>query len=73
MDWCCMCKARGESVNHLFLHCNVARDLWNMFFSLFGIPWIMPRGVMDLLSCWNGRVGRVEARNIWKVIPHSIM
>jgi hypothetical protein len=68
-----MCKESGESVNHLFLHCLVARDLWNMFFSLFGIPWTMPQGVMDLLSCWNGRLGRSEARNIWKMITHCIM
>ena len=27
-EWCCMCKRNGESVNHLFLHCSVASDLW---------------------------------------------
>ena len=73
LDWCCMCKADGESVNHLLLHCPVARDLWNMIFSLFGISWVMPRGVVDLISCWNGCKGRQEAGKIWKVIPHCIM
>ena len=37
LDWCCLCKADGESVNHLFLHCLVARDLWNLVCSLFGV------------------------------------
>ena len=73
LDWCCMCKADGESVNHLLLHCPVARDLWNIIFSLFGISWVMPRGVVDLISCWNGCKGRQEAGKIWKVIPHCIM
>jgi hypothetical protein len=73
LDWCCMCKADGESVNHLLLHCPVARDLWNMIFSLFGISWVMPRGVVDLISCWNGCIGRHEAGKIWRVIPHCIM
>ena len=72
-DWCCMCKAGGESANHLLLHCPVAGELWNMIFSLFGVPWVMPRGVVDLLYCWNGRLGRSEAGKIWKAIPHCIM
>jgi hypothetical protein len=73
MDWCCMCKAGGESVNHLFIHCPVASDLWNMFFHLFGVLWVMPKGVVDLLSGWNGPSGRSEVGKIWKMLPHCIM
>jgi hypothetical protein len=36
-NWCCMCKRSGESVDHLLLHCFVARELWSMVFGLFGI------------------------------------
>jgi hypothetical protein len=73
LDWCCLCKADGESVNHLLLNCPVARDLWNLVCSLFGVSWVMPRGVVDLLFCWNGRLGSREAGNIWKMIPHCLM
>uniref|UniRef100_A0A2N9EIT8 Reverse transcriptase zinc-binding domain-containing protein n=1 Tax=Fagus sylvatica TaxID=28930 RepID=A0A2N9EIT8_FAGSY len=51
MDWCCMCKNNGESPSHLLLHCSVARDLWNFILSLFGLQWVMPRDVRDLLAC----------------------
>jgi hypothetical protein len=37
LDWCCMCKWDRETINHLFLHCPVARDLWDMIFCLFGL------------------------------------
>ena len=42
MDWCCMCKLGGESVNHLLLHCKFAQELWNMVFTLFGVHWVIP-------------------------------
>ena len=37
LDWCYMCKCNSESVNHLFLHCPVASELWDMVFGLFGV------------------------------------
>jgi hypothetical protein len=73
LDWCCLYKADGESVNHLLLHYPVARDLWNLVCCLFGVSWVMPRGVVDLLLCWNGSLGNREASKIWKMIPHCIM
>jgi hypothetical protein len=48
VDWCCMCKKSGESIDHL-LHCEIARELWRSIFQLFGVAWIVPRGVRELL------------------------
>ena len=72
-DWCCMCKSSGESLNHLLLHCPVAWELWSMVLILFGISWVMPRGVGDLLSCWHGPRSKSEAGKIWKMTPHCLM
>uniref|UniRef100_A0A2N9IKB6 Reverse transcriptase zinc-binding domain-containing protein n=1 Tax=Fagus sylvatica TaxID=28930 RepID=A0A2N9IKB6_FAGSY len=41
-NWCCMCKADGESIDHLLLHCVYAKELWDMVFAMFGICWVMP-------------------------------
>jgi hypothetical protein len=49
---CGMCKKEEESIDHLLLHCESAQFLWNAFFSRFGLTWVMPRGVVDLLHCW---------------------
>jgi hypothetical protein len=27
IEWCCMCKKSGESIEHLLLHCKIAGDL----------------------------------------------
>jgi hypothetical protein len=57
VEWCYMCKRSGESINHLLLHCEVARTLWSVIFSLFGVKWVMNERVLDLLACWKGQRG----------------
>lgn len=52
IDRCCMCKMNGESVDHLILHCKVARALWNAIFSRFSLSWVMHLQVVDLFACW---------------------
>jgi hypothetical protein len=42
VEWCCICKKNGESVDHLLIHCEVATQLWHYMFTLFGIEWVMP-------------------------------
>ena len=34
---------------------------------------MMPRGVVDLLSCWSDRFRKSESGAIWKAIPHCLM
>ncbi len=72
IDWCCMCKRDGESVAHLLLQCPIASDLWGLVFSMFGVDWVMPRDVMELLFCWPRFPQRVPG-NIWNIIPHCLM
>ena len=51
LDWCCMCKENGESIAHLLLHCSAAMEIWSFMFNIFGIQWVIPGGVPDLLAC----------------------
>ena len=51
---CCLCKAAGESVDHLLIHCLWAKELWDTVLSLFGVSWVMPRQVRELIDCWQG-------------------
>jgi hypothetical protein len=52
-----------ESIDHLLIHCEVARELWSSILNLFGVDWVMPRRVIDLLVSWGGQVGRGK---LWK-------
>ena len=44
-----MCKCNCETVDHLFLHCPVVLELWDMVFGLFGVYWVMPMSVVGYL------------------------
>ena len=43
---CCHC---GETVDHLFLHCEMAYRFWRFVFITFGLSWVIPRSIPDLL------------------------
>ncbi len=73
IDWCCMCKSNGESVNHLLLHCPLAQERWNLIFTLFGTSWVMPRVVEELFACWTNTMGNSESGTIWRAVPDCLM
>ena len=73
LDRCFMCKRAGESMDHLMIHCEYARELWSMIFCLFGIVWVMPRKVSGLLDCWRRKGSSHGLNTIWNAIPPCLM
>jgi len=73
VEWCVMCKKHGESIDHLLLHCDVARIVWSSFYRLFGVEWVMPSSVVDLLSAWGTLLGRGPVHCIWKQVPLCVL
>jgi hypothetical protein len=65
---CCMCKRSKETVDHLLLYCEVAFAVWYAIFSRFGLAWVMPRQVFNLLACWWS-LGRRRSTVVWKMVP----
>ena len=72
-EWCFMCKRCGESVDHLLLHNPLAFEMGSMVFCLFGICWMMPQRVLDLLDCWSCNFRRHCNIVIWRMVPHCLM
>ena len=68
-----MCECNDESVDHLWLHCPIALDLRSMILGLFGVYWVMPKSVVELLACWQGLFGCHWNGHIWIFIPHCLM
>ncbi|KAF5480926.1 hypothetical protein F2P56_001629 [Juglans regia] len=65
LDWCYMCKKYGESVDHLLLHCEMAKGMWDDIFSRVGLSWVMPCRLVDFLTSWRGLCGNSQIAAIW--------
>lgn len=39
-----------------------------MVFQMLGVEWVSPKQVVDLLACWNRRVGRNDNIIVWNAI-----
>jgi hypothetical protein len=73
MEWCCLCKKSGESIDHLLLHCEVAQALWSYILILFGVEWVMPRTVLELLKSWGAAMGSGQATEAWRLAPLCLL
>jgi hypothetical protein len=73
VDWCCMCKKGGESVDFLLLHCPLAWELWSMVLGLFGVHWVMPCQVLDFWAGWQSRYGNHCNLVVWRMVPYCVM
>ena len=53
-------------VDHLMIYCEEAYQLWCFFFRSFGVSWVLPRRVIDLLFGWRNWLGSTcLAFGIW--------
>jgi hypothetical protein len=59
-------------IDHL-LHCEVTTELWGALLQLFGVTWVMPRRVSDLLGSWRGRFENCNALKIWRLAPLCLL
>ncbi|WMV12240.1 hypothetical protein MTR67_005625 [Solanum verrucosum] len=69
---CYMCKKEAETPRHLLLHCEVASELWSMFFCLSGINWTTPLTVKDAYESWSLWKVDKAIKKIWIMMPACI-
>ena len=59
-------------MDHLLIFCPVAHSLWMYMLRLFGIDWVMPGSIVDLLLCWYHWLGKHNS-DIWNLVPGCLM
>jgi hypothetical protein len=66
--WCSMCRCEGETISHLLLHCETTYGLWTFVFRSFGISWVLPGCIPELLFGWHNWLGKNQSK-IWNLVP----
>jgi len=72
VNGCYLCQKAAESNRHLFLHCTVTAKLWNMFYSFFGLSWVMPHSIKEAYESWCCWKVDSTIKQTWKMIPAAI-
>ena len=72
VDRCIMCRHCGETVDHLLLLCDMAYQLWSFVFITFGLSWVTPRSIPELLFGWWNWLGK-HSSQIWNLVPLCIL
>lgn len=67
-----MCNCSGETVNHLLLHCVVAREVWNFVFRSLGDTWVLLGRVKEFLFGWQNWFGK-HLSEVWNMVPFCLM
>lgn len=73
VDWCYMCKKSGEAVDHLLLHCEIARTLWEDVFRRLELSWVMIATMIELLASWTNLGSIPHITTVWKMISICIL
>ncbi|RVW72651.1 putative deoxyribonuclease TATDN1 [Vitis vinifera] len=53
-NWCFLCGCEEENANHILLHCTVVKTLWEIALVIFGVQWVFPESVIEVLLSWRG-------------------
>lgn len=67
-----MFKKNGESENHLVLHYEVTRTMWDIFFVGIGLSWVMPFRLMDFVARWKDLRDNSPVAAIWRMAPRCM-
>lgn len=60
-----LCKPSYESVNDIHIHCNKNQLLWAFSLATFGMQWVSPKSVKELLMGWKVGGMDKQRRKLW--------
>jgi hypothetical protein len=55
-----------------FIENSTEKEVWNFIFRSFGISWVLPETVADLLFGWHNWLGKASSK-VWNLVPHCLM
>ena len=69
---CCFCNENVETMEHILLWCPFIWRLWANMMRWWGMLWVIPGSIQDLLQWWDGHSFKNLSKKLWSVIPVAI-
>lgn len=67
---CELCYKDMESIDHIFLHCSYAQEIWDAILKDLKVYWIHPKTMRNFMdSCTMSPYSHPFAKNMWLQIP----
>ena len=57
---------------HILLHCIVVKTVWEIVLAIFGVQWVFPESVKEVLLSWRGSFVGKKRKKILNFIPLCI-
>ena len=70
---CFLCGEGEETIDHLLIHCSKARIMWDLLLAIFGISWVFPLFVKEILVSWEGSFVGKRRRKAWMTTLFSFL
>lgn len=70
---CRLSNSDIETLDHLLLQCFHVWTVWSNLLEWWGVQWVTPRSMVDLLVWWKNWNLKPAKKIIWDCIPLAIM
>lgn len=72
-NWCFLCKALGESVNHIFIHCKFSQAILDHFCSISRKVRVWPEVFKEFVCQWFSGGYGIRGKLCWDCLPHGVV
>ncbi|QHN76497.1 uncharacterized protein DS421_19g644380 [Arachis hypogaea] len=72
-DLCVLCNKESESVEHLFLRCDITWKVWCTWLRSFGRAWVFPKTMKELFVSWTGMNTKKQERKSWMIAFFAVI
>ncbi|XP_016206743.1 uncharacterized protein LOC107647138 [Arachis ipaensis] len=70
---CVLCTNELESVEHLFLRCEVTWQVWCKWLRSLGREWVIPGTIKEMLESWHGMHNRQQGQKMWMTVFFAVI
>ena len=64
-----LCCSEEELIDHILIHCTMARVLWELLFAIFGVTWVLPLSIRETFIGWHGSFVGKKRKKAWMIAP----